>query len=161
MSDQQTMAMLEKRRIEGAILKHVYDALKSSHGAETAKKTIAAAVREISFSLAAGSSLGIVGESGSGKTTIARMLVGLETPSAGRIALQGKELAARPSRAERQERARAIQIVFQDPYTSLDPRQSVARVAETLGFQSEAAFRRSFKRLRKVGPGTVRREARH
>ena len=88
------------------------------------------AVREISFSLAAGSSLGIVGESGSGKTTIARMLVGLETPSAGRIALQGKELAARPSRAERQERARAIQIVFQDPYTSLDPRQSVRRALD-------------------------------
>lgn len=43
----------------------------------------------------------------------------------------------------------------------LDPRQSVARVAETLGFQTEAAFRRAFKRLRKVGPGTVRREARH
>lgn len=42
-----------------------------------------------------------------------------------------------------------------------DPRQSVARVAETLGFQTEAAFRRAFKRLRNVGPGTVRREARH
>jgi AraC-like DNA-binding protein len=41
-----------------------------------------------------------------------------------------------------------------------DPRQSVARVAETLGFQTEAAFRRAFKRLRSVGPGTVRREAR-
>jgi AraC-like DNA-binding protein len=42
----------------------------------------------------------------------------------------------------------------------LDPRQSVARVAETLGFQTEAAFRRAFKRLRNVGPGSVRREAR-
>jgi L-2-amino-thiazoline-4-carboxylic acid hydrolase-like protein len=46
MSDHQTLAMLERRRIEAAILKHVYDTLKASHGAETAKKTIAAAVRE-------------------------------------------------------------------------------------------------------------------
>jgi hypothetical protein len=46
MSDTQTMAMLEKRRIEAAILKHVYDTLKASHGVETAKKTIAAAVRQ-------------------------------------------------------------------------------------------------------------------
>src|SRR5262245_53110271 len=69
------------------------------------------AVRDVSFSLASGGSLGIVGESGSGKTTIARMLVGLERPTDGQIVLQGKELAAKPSRAERQERARVIQIV--------------------------------------------------
>jgi hypothetical protein len=49
MSDTQTMAMLEKRRIEAAILKHVYDTLKASHGVETAKRTIAAAVRESSI----------------------------------------------------------------------------------------------------------------
>jgi peptide/nickel transport system ATP-binding protein len=88
------------------------------------------AVREVSFSIASGGSLGIVGESGSGKTTIARMLVGLERPTAGQIMLQGRELAAKPSRAQRRERARAIQIVFQDPYTSLDPHQSVRRALD-------------------------------
>jgi peptide/nickel transport system ATP-binding protein len=88
------------------------------------------AVRDVSFSLPSGGSLGVVGESGSGKTTIARMLVGLERPTAGRIVLQGAELAAKPSRAERRERARAIQIVFQDPYTSLDPHQSVRRALD-------------------------------
>jgi oligopeptide/dipeptide ABC transporter ATP-binding protein len=93
-------------------------------------RTQVKAVKEVSFSLAPGASLGIVGESGSGKTTIARMLVGLERPTEGQIVLQGKELAARPSRAERQERARAIQIVFQDPYTSLDPHQSVRRALD-------------------------------
>jgi L-2-amino-thiazoline-4-carboxylic acid hydrolase len=53
MSDTQTMAMLEKRRIEAAILKHVYDTLKASHGAETAKKTIAEAVRRSAMEQAA------------------------------------------------------------------------------------------------------------
>jgi peptide/nickel transport system ATP-binding protein len=88
------------------------------------------AVREVSFSIASGGSLGIVGESGSGKTTIARMLVGLERPTAGQIVLQGTELAPKPSRRERKERARVIQIVFQDPYTSLDPHQSVRRALD-------------------------------
>jgi peptide/nickel transport system ATP-binding protein len=97
------------------------------------------AVRDVSFSLASGGSLGIVGESGSGKTTIARMLVGLERPTAGRIVLDGRELAAKPSRAERRERARAVQIVFQDPYTSLDPHQSVRRA---LGEVQEVHFGR-------------------
>jgi peptide/nickel transport system ATP-binding protein len=71
------------------------------------------AVRDVSFALAPGGSLGIVGESGSGKTTIARMLVGLETPTAGRIERAGGE------------HRRLVQMVFQDPYTSLDPRQRV------------------------------------
>jgi peptide/nickel transport system ATP-binding protein len=88
------------------------------------------AVRRVSFRLEQGEALGIVGESGSGKTTIARMLVGLEPPTGGRMLLNGKELSARPSRPERQARGRFIQIVFQDPYTSLDPHQSVRRVLD-------------------------------
>ena len=90
------------------------------------------AVRDVSLALDEGKSLAIVGESGSGKTTIARMLVGLETPTSGRIVLEGEELAGRPTRAERRLRSRLIQIVFQDPYTSLDPRQSVRRVLEEI-----------------------------
>ena len=88
------------------------------------------AVRRVSFGVAEGKALGIVGESGSGKTTIARMLVGLEQPTAGRIVFEGRELAARPNHAERRERGRLMQIVFQDPYTSLDPRQSVRRALD-------------------------------
>jgi peptide/nickel transport system ATP-binding protein len=84
-----------------------------------------AAVTDVSFTLAADGSLGIVGESGSGKTTLARMLVGLEVPTSGEILFRGEALSPRPDVAERRRRARAIQIVFQDPYTSLDPRQSV------------------------------------
>jgi oligopeptide/dipeptide ABC transporter ATP-binding protein len=84
----------------------------------------------VSFRLGQRQALGIVGESGSGKTTIARMLVGLEPPTRGRILLNGKELSARPARRERQARGRFIQIVFQDPYTSLDPHQSIRRMLD-------------------------------
>jgi oligopeptide/dipeptide ABC transporter ATP-binding protein len=88
------------------------------------------AVRQVSFDVSEGEALGIVGESGSGKTTIARILVGLEEPTAGRIVFAGKELSGRPKRSERRERGRLMQIVFQDPYTSLDPRQSIRRALD-------------------------------
>ena len=89
------------------------------------------AVDGVGFTVAAGGSLGIVGESGSGKTTIARMLVGLERPTSGSIAVLGRDRSA-PARgsAERNRRARELQIVFQDPYTSLDPSQSVSSAVD-------------------------------
>jgi peptide/nickel transport system ATP-binding protein len=93
-------------------------------------RTAVHAVREVSFQLERGEALGIVGESGSGKTTIARMLVGLEAPTSGRIVLDDTELAARPTAAQRRDRSRVIQIVFQDPYTSLDPHQSIRRALD-------------------------------
>jgi peptide/nickel transport system ATP-binding protein len=85
------------------------------------------AVDGVSFSIPDGGSLAIVGESGSGKTTIARMIVGLERPTGGTITACGND-RSRPSRAsrDRRRRGREVQIVFQDPYTSLDPRQSAA-----------------------------------
>lgn len=84
------------------------------------------AVDDVSFTLQSGGSLGIVGESGSGKTTVARMLVSLEVPTAGTISVCGRVRENRPSLAERRRRARELQIVFQDPYSTLDPRQTVA-----------------------------------
>ncbi|MGW6709582.1 ATP-binding cassette domain-containing protein [Streptomyces sp. NPDC054956] len=84
------------------------------------------AVDDLSFSVRAGGALGIVGESGSGKTTTARMLVGLERPDAGEILVQGRPLAASVrGRPARLARAKAVQIVFQDPYLSLDARISI------------------------------------
>ena len=85
------------------------------------------AVDDVSFSVPAGESLAIVGESGSGKTTIARMIVGLERPTSGTITACGHD-RSRPARSARDRRRRGgeVQIVFQDPYTSLDPRQSAA-----------------------------------
>ncbi|MFB7088498.1 ABC transporter ATP-binding protein [Streptomyces sp. NPDC056296] len=84
------------------------------------------AVDDVTFSLAERGSLAVVGESGSGKTTTARMIAGLETPSGGHIAVAGDE--RRPGRTrsrERRPRGRRIQMVFQDPYSSLDRRQRV------------------------------------
>ncbi|MEU5400094.1 ATP-binding cassette domain-containing protein [Streptomyces sp. NPDC005963] len=83
------------------------------------------AVNDVSFEVPVGGSLGIVGESGSGKTTTARLIVGLEAPDSGRIFFDGQEIGAGSSRKVRRQRARTVQLVFQDPYQSLDPRQTV------------------------------------
>nr|WP_055502925.1 ATP-binding cassette domain-containing protein [Nonomuraea pusilla] len=92
----------------------------------------ATAVDEVSFTVAEGESLAIVGESGSGKTTVARMLLGLETPTAGTISVCGRPRPpGRVSAGERRRRAREIQIVFQDPYSSLDRLQRAGDVIET------------------------------
>ena len=92
------------------------------------------AVDDVDFAVPEGGSLAIVGESGSGKTTVARMVVGLERPTAGTMRACGSDRSAPPRSArERRRRGREVQIVFQDPYTSLDPRQTaqsyLARVA--------------------------------
>jgi ABC-type glutathione transport system ATPase component len=93
------------------------------------------AVDGLSFTLPRGGSLGIVGESGAGKTTTASMLMGFEQPTSGTILVDGKPRPASNRRHDRKRRARQIQIVFQDPYSSLDPHQSVgAAVEEVLGF---------------------------
>lgn len=89
------------------------------------------AVEEVSFAVRRGGSLGIVGESGSGKTTVAKMVTGQERPTAGTIRACGRDRSA-PARggAERRLRGREVQIVFQDPYSSLDPRQPVDRAID-------------------------------
>jgi ABC-type glutathione transport system ATPase component len=92
------------------------------------------AVDRVSFTVPEARSLAIVGESGSGKTTIARMIVGLERPTAGTITTCGRDRSS-PARSARERRRRGneVQIVFQDPYTSLDPRQTAeATIDEVL-----------------------------
>ena len=83
------------------------------------------AVDDVSFTVPEGGSLAVVGESGSGKTTIAKMITGLERPTAGTITTCGHDRST-PARSarKRRERGKQVQIVFQDPYTSLDPRHS-------------------------------------
>ncbi len=81
-------------------------------------------LNDIDLAVAAGSNLGIVGESGSGKTTLLKLLLGLERASAGTVSFRGERLDATDRGFMRGFR-RSVQAVFQDPYSSLDPRQRV------------------------------------
>ncbi len=87
------------------------------------------AVEGVSFSIAAGETLGLVGESGCGKSTLARVVMGLTPPTSGDVLLDGRSIVGLSSRAMRPLRQR-MQMVFQDPYGSLNPRSKVARIVE-------------------------------
>jgi ABC-type glutathione transport system ATPase component len=106
------------------------------------------AVDDVDLRVERGGSLAIVGESGSGKTTVARMLVGLTTPTAGTIVACGRDRSV-PARSARERRARGseVQIVFQDPYASLDPRhcavQAIDEVLRLHGLGGDGAARRA------------------
>src|SRR4029077_9475460 len=79
------------------------------------------AVDDVSFEIAKGEVLGLVGESGSGKSTIGRSVLKLIDPTAGEVLFEGADLAPLSSRQMRPYRRR-LQIIFQDPYASLNPR---------------------------------------
>jgi ABC-type dipeptide/oligopeptide/nickel transport system ATPase subunit len=113
------------------------------------------AVRSVSFSVAAGEAFGLVGESGCGKSTLLRAIAGLFPPSNGQIALNGREVGPQRSREER----RLVQMVFQDPYGSLNPTHTVDKIlAEPLAIQGIADIdRRIAQALREVGMGPEHR----
>ena len=91
-------------------------------GLRVAFDPVGAAVDGVSFVVPQGAAWGLVGESGCGKTTLLRAIAGLVAPQAGRVTLAGASLAA----LDRRERARRVQMVFQDPSDSLHPRRTVA-----------------------------------
>lgn len=95
-------------------------------GPALARKTVAA-VDGIDLYVRRGETLGIVGESGSGKSTLARMIVGLESADSGSVVYRGRDITRR-SRGPRPPAQSGIQMIFQDPYTSLDPRMRVRDV---------------------------------
>lgn len=81
-------------------------------------------IGEITFTLEKGKTLGVVGQSGSGKTTLAKMIVGLEQPTSGKILLEGAELEKTRSKSTR----KAIQYIFQEPFSSLNPSLTVKKI---------------------------------
>ncbi|KJY40859.1 peptide ABC transporter ATP-binding protein, partial [Streptomyces sp. NRRL B-1568] len=118
-------------RADGEALLEVRDLVKHyplTRGILFKKQTGAVhAVDGVSFELRRGETLGIVGESGCGKSTVAKMLVHLERPTAGHIRYKGEDITRLSGRALKAVR-RNIQMVFQDPYTSLNPRMTVGDI---------------------------------
>src|SRR5262245_52113601 len=88
---------------------------------------IARAVDGVSFELAPGETLGLVGETGCGKTTLAHTILGLARPTSGQIIFQGDDVTHPGPVMERRIR-REMQVIFQDPFSSLDPRQKVENI---------------------------------
>lgn len=112
------------------------------------------ALHSVSIEVAQGETLGLVGESGSGKTTLGRAILGLAPVTAGKIEFLGKDIS-HASRSDRRELSRDLQVVFQDPYTSLNPSMEVGQIlAEPLqiqGMDASNAKKRIAELLDQVG----------
>ncbi|MFN8524670.1 MAG: oligopeptide/dipeptide ABC transporter ATP-binding protein [Chloroflexota bacterium] len=118
------------------------------------RRAAVSAVDRVSFELRRGETLGIVGESGCGKSTTARLILGLIRIDAGRVVFDGRELFGAGG-LDRKQRSRDIQMVFQDPYSSVNPRMSIG---DTVGFPlkahgvpSDVVRERTAELLRMVG----------
>ena len=104
-------------------------------------KDVVHAVEDVNLEIAQGETLGIVGESGCGKSTLGRMLVRLEEPTRGEILFEGHDLAKEPKKKLRALRKR-FQMIFQDPYASLNPRRQIGQIVE-----EPLALRQAFRPL--------------
>jgi len=106
------------------------------------------AVDDVSFAINPGETFGLVGESGSGKSTIARLITGIYAPSGGRVVFAGTDLTAIRSRRQLNRHRRQMQMVFQDPYSSVNPRMKVGDiVAEPILFHRLATSRSEARRI--------------
>jgi len=126
---------------------------------ERKKRLFVKAVEGVNFDIARGETFAIVGESGCGKTTVARMLVGLEHPTRGTMEFDGIDIARLKTRHEMRTYRRRMQMIFQDPFASLNPRwrvmEIVAEPIKSFGIVKgrKAVQDRVFTLLRQVGLG--------
>ena len=111
--------------LEARDLHREYDVRRCLFGGHATVKALAG----VSFVLEAGKTLAVVGESGSGKSTLARLLTMIEEPTAGRLWIDGVDVATADA-ATRKRLRREVQIVFQNPYGSLNPRKTVGAMLE-------------------------------
>jgi len=120
----------EQTYVEVKDLRRVFDVSKPwlNRVLEGGEKQYLKAVDGVSFTIAKGETFALVGESGSGKSTVARMVVGLLPPTSGEVTIDGVSMSASAASAERQRLRRRIQMIFQDPYASLNPRWQVDRI---------------------------------
>ena len=98
-----------------------------AHRVSDRRRAVVKAVDDVSFTVAPGETLGLVGESGCGKTTLARAIIRLIEPTAGQVLFGGEDLG-RLSQRDLRRRRRRLQMIFQDPYSSLDPRMTVEQI---------------------------------
>src|ERR1019366_5901149 len=112
-----------------AVLLELRNVTKHFHigGLLSGQRGVVHAVDDVSFSIAAGESFSLVGESGCGKTTLAKLVLLLERPTAGAVLFDGRDIA-RLSRTDLRGYRRQVQAVFQDPYASLNPRLRVDHI---------------------------------
>ncbi len=122
--------MTENSYVEVKDLRRVFDVSKPwlNRVLEREEKQYLKAVDGVSFGIAKGETFALVGESGSGKSTVARMVVGLLPPTGGEVVIDGVSMSSQAAAAERQRLRRRIQMIFQDPYASLNPRWQVDRI---------------------------------
>jgi peptide/nickel transport system ATP-binding protein len=136
-----------ERPVAGTVLIEAEGLQKSFKGQDG---VVRKAVDDVSFTLAAGETVGIVGESGSGKTTTARIVLGLETAEAGVVKLRGRPWSSLLPKEQRAER-RHMQVIYQDPLASFDPRYTVERVLsealQVAGFDRGPARRARLREL--------------
>ena len=152
---------------QGDVILEVRNLVKHFHlggGFLGREPAVVKAVDNVSFEIRRGETLGLVGESGCGKTTTGRCVLQLERPTSGQVIFEGKDLTTL-SEAELRQVRRRVQVIFQDPYSSLNPRMTVGQIiAEPLAVHdivpdrsARAARVQELLRLAGLLPGMARR----
>ncbi len=127
---------------------------KSGHGRN---KVVVKAVDDISFQIPRGQTFGLVGESGCGKTTTGRTIIRLYKATGGEVFFQGKLISGKLSKEDRRFVSQGIQMIFQDPISSLDPRMTIKEIIgeglliNKLVKNEEELYRRALEMIKLVG----------